>query len=281
MVEPGTKTPSIYGTKMAVFKLDFSDRDLSELPEDESLPDVRSLDLAKNRFASLEFIDKCPNLIEINAAENQIGDGLEKFGEVMFLSILSLSANLLESLTGFPRSEILTSLDLSKNHLKTVSDLPSLPLLRNLNLSHNSITDLQLPALPCLHVLNLSGNLIAKLELPRLPSLRILDASQNSIEEIQVFEEDSLPFVWQCDLRSNQIATTNVLKSLEKLPMLWYLMIANNPVVAADGAHVAPVMVILPRLTNLDEKLVNAKDKVKACLTVKKLEDGRVGDDDE
>jgi Leucine-rich repeat (LRR) protein len=266
------KTPSIDGTEMAVFKLELSGRDLNEIPEGEPVGEIRSLDIATNHFSSFDFVAKCPNLIEINAADNQIGDGLEKLGDLTFLSILSLSGNLFESLTGFPQSEILTSLDLSKNHLKTVSDLPSLPLLRTLDLRQNSITDLQLPSLPSLHILNLSGNLIAKLELPPLPSLRMLDASHNAIEEIQVFDQNSLPFVSRCDLTHNSIASADVLKSLQSLPMLYHLMVAQNPFAVSDGSHIAPVLVILPTLTILDDKLLNAKDKVKANLPVKKAE---------
>jgi internalin A len=266
------KTSSIDGTEMAVFKLDLSNRDLTEIPDGEPVGEIRSLDISNNHFTSFSFVSKCPNLIEINASDNQIGDGLSQLADLTFLSILGLYGNLFESLSGFLQSEILASLDLSRNHLKTVSDLPSLPLLRTLNLSHNSITDLQLPSLPSLHFLNLSGNLITKLELPSLPSLRMLDASHNSIEEIQVFEQESLPFVSRCDLTHNSIGSPDVLKSLQSLPMLYHLMIAHNPLAAGDGAHMAPVLVILPKLTILDDKLVNAKDKVKANLPVKKAE---------
>jgi hypothetical protein len=100
----------------------------------------------------------------------------------------------------------------------------------------------------------------------------MLDASHNAIEEIQVFDQDSLPFVSQCDLTHNAIASADVLKSLQSLPMLYHLMVAHNPFAVSDGSHIAPVLVILPTLTILDEKLLNAKDKVKANLPVKKAE---------
>lgn len=263
------KTASIYGTEMALFKLDLSGKDINEIPEEEPLSEIRSLDLSVNQISSLDFIERCPNIIELDVSENQIADGLEKVGDLDFLANLNLASNLFESLTGFPVSETLMSLDLSKNHLTTVADLPSLPLLEHLNLSHNSIVNLQLPSLPSLKTLNLSGNLITELVLPKLPSLRILDASHNSIEKIQEFEEDSLPFVWKCDLVSNSIQSADVFKSFAKLPMLWTLLIAKNPVVVEDQSHVAPILVILPALTMIDEKMVNAKDKVKANLTVK------------
>jgi internalin A len=266
------KTPSIYGIEMATFKLDISSQSLSEIPEHAPVGEIRLLDCSDNRFSSLECLDRCPNLIEFNAAENQLADGLDKIGQLSFLSYLNLSANLFESLAGFPQSEILITLDLSKNHLATVSELPSLPRLRTLVLSNNSISDLQLPSFPALHVLNLSGNSITKLELPDLPSLRILDASHNSIEEIQEFRAEALPFLWSCDLRSNSIGAPGVLKSLSNLPLLYNLSIGENPLANAEGTHLPPILVILPALTILDEKLVNAKDKVKASLTVKKDE---------
>jgi Leucine-rich repeat (LRR) protein len=272
------KTPSIDGTEMAVFKLALPNHDLSELPEDSPSNEIRSLDISSNRFSSFDFVSKCRNLIEIKASDNQLSEGFVRLSELTFLSNLNLSGNLFESLSGFPQSEILASLDLSKNHLKTVSDLPSLPLLRTLNLSHNSITDLQLPGLPSLQFLNLSGNLLVKLELPPLPSLRMLDGSHNSIEEIEVFEGNSLPFVSQCDLTHNSIGDAEVLKSLQQLPMLYHLMIAHNPLAVSDGSHIAPVLVILPTLTILDEKLLNAKDKVKANLPKKNAESVEGGD---
>jgi hypothetical protein len=113
-------------------------------------------------------------------------------------AMLRLSANLLESLARFPRSEIPAYLDVPKNHLKTVSDLPALPHLTTPNPANDWIAEAQLPALPCLHVLSLSGNPISTLE---LLSLRTLDAFHDSIEE------NRLPFVSFCDLAHNQIAT--------------------------------------------------------------------------
>lgn len=275
------KTPSIYGTEMALFKLDLSGKELHEVPEDETLKEIRSLDISVNQISSLDFVLRCPNVIELDATENQIGDGLPLIGELDFLSFLNLSSNLFESLNGFPVSETLISLNLSGNHLKTVADLPPLPLLETLNLSHNMISKLRLPSLPSLKTLNISGNMLTRLVLPKLPSLRVLDASHNSIEKIQRFSEDSLPFVWSIDLRNNSIASADVFKSLRRLPMLYTLFIANNPVAVADGSHVAPVLVILPAVINLDEKLVNAKDKVKACLEVEKAGGlGQTADED-
>ena len=281
------RTPSIYGTEMALFKLDLSGKELHEVPEEDALKEIRSLDISQNQISSLEFVRQCPNVIELNATENQIGDGLPLIGELDFLSFLNLSSNLFESLKGFPVSETLVSLNLSGNHLKTVRYLPELPLLETLDLSHNMISKLRLPAMPSLRELNLSGNLITRLALPKLPSLRVIDASQNSIETIQRFPDDWLPFVWSIDLRNNSIASADVFKSLRKLPMLYTLFIANNPVAVADGSHVAPVLVILPYVIHLDDKLVNAKDKVKACLAVEKAgglgetADGDVEEDDD
>ena len=272
------KTLSIYGTEMALFKLDLSGKELREMPEDGSLKEIRSLDVSANQLPSLDFVLKCPNAIEINASENQISDGLQMIGDLEFIAILNLSANLFESLNGFPVSETLIRLNLSRNNLSTVSDLPPLPFLEELNLSHNSIKDLQLPELPALKVLNISGNAIESLSLPKLPSLRVLDASCNMIETIQEFEDDSLPFIWSCDLRNNAIATADVFRSIAKLPMLYTLFIAENPVAVEDKSYIAPVLVILPKLIHLDGKLVNAKDKVKSILTVSKEESGRIED---
>lgn len=267
------KTVSITGTEMSLFKLSFSGKDISELPKDDnetSYTEIRSLDVTNNQFSTLEFVDQCPNLVELDISENQISGGLDHLSKLNFLAFINLSANILESLTDFPNLDTLVSLDLSKNHLTTISELPSMPLLENLNLSHNSISELNLATQPSLHTLNLCGNLVTSLKLPQLPSLRVLDASYNSIQEIQSFEEDYLPFVWFCDLRNNSLESTDTLRSLSKLPLLYNLMINNNPLAQDDNSHVAPILVILPGLTDLDEKHINAKDKVKADLSVNK-----------
>lgn len=266
------KTVSITGTEMALFKIGFPSKDISELPNDESstYSEIRSLDVSMNQFSTLDFVDRCPNLVDLDISENQISGGLDHLSKLSFLAYINLSANILESLTEFPNLDTLVSLDLSKNHLTQISELPSMPLLENLNLSHNSISELNLASQPSLRILNLCGNLITSLQLPQLPSLRILDASHNSIQEIQPFDEDSLPFVWFCDLRNNSLSSPDILRSLSKLPLLYNLMINNNPLAVDDNSHIAPILVILPGLTALDEKVINAKDKVKADLTVNK-----------
>jgi Leucine-rich repeat (LRR) protein len=269
------KTPSICGTEMSLFKLDLSSKDISEVEESSPLGEIRVLDVSGNKFGGLQFLGSCRDLIELNASENQISEGLESISDLAFLSFLNLSGNLFESLAGFPNRETLVVLDLSKNHLTTVAELPPLPLLRDLNLSNNAICDLQLPVLPSLHNLDLSHNDLSSLVLPELPSLRILDASNNSIESIQEFGEETLPYLWSCDLRENALAVPDSLNSLAKLPLLWYLQLKGNPMADNEGNHVAPVLVILPALTMLDDKLVNAKDKVKASLAVRKEEGGK------
>lgn len=264
------KTASIFGTEMAVFRLDLCGGDLREVPDHESLCEVRCLDVSKNSISKLDFVSRCPNIIDLNVSENQICDGLSLFGDLKFLTTVNLSCNLFEQLSEFQLSDTIMSLDLSGNHLSTVSDLPCFPRLENLNLSKNAIKELGLPGFPSLRVLNLSGNLISELVLPTLPSLRILDASGNNIERIHEFDDKSLEFLWSCDLRHNSIGSTDVFRSLSKLPTLYTLFISENPVCVEDQSHVSPVLVILPALTILDGKLVNAKDKVKASLDVNK-----------
>lgn len=277
----GDKTLSITGTEMALFKLDISGKDISELQDEQSLKEIRSLDVSMNQFSSLNFIDHCPNLIELDISENQLSQGLDQISKLSFLAYLNLSANIFETISGFPALDTLITLDLSKNHLTTISDLPTLPHLEKLNLSHNSISDISLISQPSLRHLNLSGNLITSLQLPSLPSLRVLDASHNSIDTIQSFDEDSLPFVWSCDLSNNSLASPDALQSLSKLPLLYNLKVDSNPLTADDNSHIAPILVILPGLTIFDEKSINAKDKVKAELKVNKEKPEEANDPNE
>ena len=269
--ESPLKTLSITGTEMALFKVDCSGQNLHNMTiPDEVLSQIRVLDFSQNHLRDLDFLEKCPNLIEIDGSGNKIGSGLNHIENLLFLSVLNLSSNVFENLSKFPPCETLTSLDLSNNVLKKVDDLPLLPRLLNLNISHNSIEDLHLKELPSLQTLDISGNQIEKLTLPSLPSLRQLNASHNSISEISEFTEDQLPILWSCDLKFNSLQTPDTLKALSKLPLLYELQVSSNPLVQDDGSHVSFILVILPCLTNLDGKPVNAKDKVKAELSVGK-----------
>jgi hypothetical protein len=98
--------------------------------------------------------------------------------------------------------------------------------------------------------------------------LRTLDISENEISKIQDFDEETLPYLWFCDLTSNKIESPSVLNSLAKLPTLFHVRISGNPLVKEKNSHIPQVIVILPLISDLDDKYVNSKDKVKASLKV-------------
>jgi hypothetical protein len=102
-----------------------------------------------------------------------------------------------------------------------------------------------------------------------LSSLRKLAVSENEITKIQDFDEETWLYLWLCDLRSNKIEIPSVLSSLAKLPTLFHIRISGNPLVKEDNSHVPQVIVILPYISDLDDKYVNSKDKVKASSKVK------------
>jgi len=266
------KTPSIFGTQMARFKIDLSNREISDLSDDRSLGEIRSLVISNNQFRSFDFVDKTPYLIELDASKNHLSEGIAKIGQMLYLSKLYLSSNLFERITGFPLINSLTVLDLSNNHLTSASELPSLPNLVQLKLSHNNIAELQIDSLTSLQVLDISFNVIKYLSLPKLPSLRQLDANNNAIKEIQEFQEDDLPCMWSLDLRSNSIETSNTLSALSKLPMLFDLKINSNPIVDPENLYIQDAIVVLPNISKLDGEIVTAKMKVKAQLKESKDE---------
>lgn len=262
------RTPSLLGTEMSVFSYDISSKEIDEISDTYDISKVRSLDLSRNIFNSLDFLEKCPDIIELDVSNNQLSSGLENLSKLEFISILNLSSNMFQTFQGFPMLQTLSKLDISNNTLLSAMHLPELPFIIELNLSDNSIDDLSLPSLPRLQTLNISGNVIKELVLPRLPSLRQLDVSKNNISNIMTFDEDDFPYLWQLDLRYNSISQPDVLRSLIRLPMLFNLRIQGNPFIQENGSHKPPVLVILPTLTQLDDEVVNAKDKVKAQLKI-------------
>lgn len=268
MTDKPQLTPSMRGIEMAVFELDISGKDVAEIQNEKPLDEIRKLSASQNQIQSLAFLEYTPNLVDIDLSQNQISEGVSNLGLLKFIYSINLSSNLFENVNGFPVLNTLTSLDLSSNHLSSAGDIPSLPFLKNLNLSNNSITTLNLAVMPSLQILNLQGNLLTKLELPKLPSIREIDASHNSIETINQYEEDDLPYLWSLNIRYNQLQSPDLLHSLEKLPLLFDLKIDNNPMIQEDKSHIPPILVILPTLTVLDGEQVNAKNKVKAELSV-------------
>ena len=277
--EERPKTPSITGTKIAIFRLDLSERDISELPkpndnEDDQnedstiLTDIRSLDISKNKFNSLEFIEQIPNVIDLNASHNEISDGIALLDQLRFLTSINLAANLFENISGFPALDTLTHLDISNNHLSTAKDIPLLPNLKILNLSNNAITQLDLTSQPLLQILDISNNELTSLSLPKLPSLRSLNASHNQLQSIDKYEEEDLPYLCSLDVSNNQFESPDVFESISKLPLLFDLKIKSNPLEREDQSHIPPILVILPGVTELNDEVVNAKNKVKADLSV-------------
>ena len=87
------KTVSITGTEMALFKIGFPSKDISELPNDESstYSEIRSLDVSMNQFSTLDFVDQCPNLVDLDISENQISGGLDHLSKLSFLAYINFS----------------------------------------------------------------------------------------------------------------------------------------------------------------------------------------------
>ena len=268
MEESKILTPSIDGTQITLFKLNLSGQDLTEVPDDESLENIRVLDVSKNSLSSLEFVNKTPNLIDLDASNNHLSEEVCLFENLHFISKINLSSNLFEHLLSFPQLITLTYLDLSNNNLMYASQLPEMPNLRYLDLSKNAIHELKLVSMPNLQTLNLNNNVMTRLTLPPLPSLRFLSVTYNQISIIDDFEESDLPFLCSLDLTFNALESPDALRSLSKLPLLFDLKVNNNPLIKEDKSHVEPILVILPYLTELNSEIVNAKNKVKAVLKV-------------
>ena len=262
------KTPSINGTEMSLFMIDLNSKDLFDLPDEKELSEIRKLNISKNKLKSCEFVKKTPNLIDLDASNNNISEGIEHLSLLSFINVINFSNNLFETIKGFPLIDSLSILNLSNNHLNNISELPSLPFLKELDISNNSIKELNLNSFPFLQILNLNGNMIKELNLPSLPSLRQINCNNNKISLISQLNNNDLPYLWSFKLSNNLINDSNILLPLSNLPLLFDLSISQNPLIKEDNSHISSIIVVLQKLTILDGESISAKLKVKSQLTV-------------
>jgi internalin A len=172
---------------------------------DKALNDLYRLDASHKGIGSLAGLEKCPNLMEVFLADNQIVD--------------------LKPLAGLKNIQSLT---LSKNRIADLAPLRELTKLQYLDLSENQIADLgPLAGLTALSALYVSNNRLTDLvPVARLNGLASLSAAGNQIKDIGPVGK--LTKLVTVDLHDNQIAD---ITPLEKLHNISLLNLAKNRIV--------------------------------------------------
>jgi Leucine-rich repeat (LRR) protein len=164
---------------------------------DKALGDLYFLDANKKGIRSLAGLEKCPNLMEVRLAENQIVD--------------------LKPLAGLKN---LQSLTLSKNQIKDLAPLRELTHLQYLELSDNAVSDLgPLSGLTALSALYVGGNQISDLgPVGNLTKLASLSAGRNQLKDIGPVVK--LTRLVTVDLHDNQIVDVAPLVKLQTVGSL-------------------------------------------------------------
>lgn len=194
--------------------LDLSDSTIS--PESlsliGSLPNLKSLNLARCGLSTLSGLETLTTLTELNLSENSISD-VTPLGGNAGLQTLNLQRNAISNVTGLsgmtalawldvsynslgdmsPLSGCasLTWLDVSNNNLTALSGIGRLTGLTYLDGSYNALTDVTgIGSCTALTELDLSNNVLDNMdELVTLVNVSVLDVSYNDILTIPDFPD--------------------------------------------------------------------------------------------
>ena len=168
-------------------------------------------------------------------------------------SVINVSNNEIESLSGLPRPEIIKNLQASNNCLSKIEEGPLqfCQSLMYLDLSYNSITKIEnLFYLTHLHSLNLSHNRIVVVEnLEGLVNLRQLNLSDNGAHSI--FVRSPLPKLVVVDLSGNKFKK---LIGLNAFPCMSTLKIDRCELTALTGLQ---KQLNLRRISASNNEIVN------------------------
>ncbi|XP_026194359.1 leucine-rich repeat-containing protein 23 [Cyclospora cayetanensis] len=216
-----------------------------------SLPDalqhyvhLRYIDISGNKISNLTAFSRLPNLLSLNAAENNIEDVscLASPGALPYLSLLNLSNNRISKAPTLPLQR-LTRLSLDANPITTLTGFVYPPSLTHLSLRGTPLESLDcLPLSDTLTSLYLSHTRIQQLlPLEKFPQIKTLDLEG-------------------CALPSEQ------LKVLVSLPMLKEVCLSPLGTSAGDDQFRSEILKVLPRLQWINGREVTS-DELTAATT--------------
>lgn len=133
---------------------------------EESLPNLKYLDLSNNKFGEFPAF-KLPKLQYLDVSFNKLEKVNEGWTGHQSIKVLKSIDNKFKNLAAFKNMPKLEELYLAKNKISQLTGYEGLPALRKLHLRRNVIDkiDDELAELPALTYLNLRSNGITKLEM--------------------------------------------------------------------------------------------------------------------
>ncbi|MBS6025882.1 MAG: leucine-rich repeat domain-containing protein, partial [Paeniclostridium sordellii] len=177
------------------------------------------LTIVKKDIQSLEGIQYCTNIQELDLRNNNISD-LSPLGSLTNLQYLNLDNNKLSNIGPLGSLTNLNALYLGNNKINDISPLSSLTNLNTLGLGNNKLDDISsLSSLSKLKTLYLQSNIISNISsLSSLTSLNTLNLNNNKINNVKPLS--SLINLKTLTLDNNYIINIRDLKVLSNLTKL-------------------------------------------------------------
>lgn len=211
---------------------------------DEILPELKILDLSKNRLVFLEGINA--DIKDLNVLENMLSN-LTSFNHLTKLYRLNVAKNLILGLGGLSNCDTLLILNIAGNKLTSLKGVEHLLCLTELNCLHNLIggevncSKLKLPNLIRLKLLN--NQITSMTSINELPKLVVLNLNDNNLTNITCDKKHTN--LKKLELKFNQIRRLNLLP----YPHLRVLRIDGNNLGVSE----------FRRLGNLEELLAKSQ----------------------
>jgi hypothetical protein len=244
----------------------------------QEFPHIQNLDLKGNQIKELKTLAELPNLLTLDASENELTTVLDYktphcrkeeawyTGDLNVGSTLQhadLSHNKIRVMRDLSCHRFLRTLVLDHNQIKTIKGVDTLDCLQVLSLANNDIISISgLGNLP-VHTLRLDNNRIKHLKnLDALPRLRNFTISNNQLKNVAGLRR--CKELQHLDLSGNLIEAVRQAEFLMDLPLLNSLVLTGNAVQRKEYYR-RRVLLRLPRLTMLDGAIVSAEECVKAA----------------
>jgi hypothetical protein len=244
----------------------------------EEFPYIQNLDVQGNQIKDLKTLAQLPNLLTLNAAENELTSVLDyktphcREGDAWYTGDLNvgstlqhadLSYNKIRVIKDLSCHRFLRTLVLDHNQIKTIKGVDTLNCLQVLSLANNDIISISGLGSLQIHTLKLDNNRIKHIKnLDTLPRLRNLSISNNQLKNIAGLSR--CKELQSLDLSKNSIDAVRQTEFLRDLPLLSSLTLAGN-VVQKKEFYRRRILLRLPRLTMLDGAIVSAEECVKAA----------------
>lgn len=142
-------------TILGVYKRNLTSQDMEK---------IVSIDLNHNDIQTLEGIEYCVNLKNINLTSNNVKD-IEPLKDLTKLEYINLHDNDVEDISALENLVKLKEIDLSSNNIKDIRSLKNLNELKRVDIYHNKVDDVSV--------------------LKNLENLEFVDVSQNRIKDIE------------------------------------------------------------------------------------------------